>query len=801
MRSSFPRVILFTLLAMLLHAIPTSTTPSWIAADPLPNMVTVQIKSDGPVSPTVTITVGMAIQWYNLDGVSHTITSDTGAFTVTLGTDNQTMKVLTTFDTVGTFPYHLDADRLFNVTGTIIVIDSNSTPTDSPTPADTSTPTATSTSLPSATPTMTAAGPTATTAIPPSDTPTATATSQPLTTVPVFITADQGFVPSPITITVGTAIQWTNERSSSVTVAVDQEAILVGPIGTGASATLTFTQTGLYTCTLVGLPGISGLVLVAPAPLTPSPTDSSTSTGTASPTSSPTASATVIPAATDTAMATSSPTAIPRPSNSPTETASALVTNTPPSATVTATAAPAASGTSTVGAPSVTDTAIPSPTPTPSPTDNATGTPTVPLTTTPSPTSSATQTASATAATPVPSATETAEATDSRTTSPTPPEVFSISLIGNATVRCIPGIPIGSEVRWSNDNSPGGISYDVMLIRSDGVMVFQVHLEPGQAHTHDFTDAGQFTYTISSNGSLLTTAVIPVGVEIPCPAPSATPTELATLVGNLTPTSIPVSPTATASDLPTATTVSLSTPTATATAAPTSRPTSTPAATSTATPIPTHTSAPASTPIPTPASEPSSTPTATATIQPPSSIPLQTPASSGAPPSPTAAKHTQAKPTVQTQTTTKRKQTVQPCWSALPREQVAMRVRGYLQHGPVRVAISLDLQVSAQRFSVTLHWRDPRSRLDLTSLYFSRPQIICRGLRLQGTASLGKHRRVPFVLQMAGLLRGKTTPAPVLDLALSALHYRLHGVLRGQKPLAVHYGVPIPPPVHKKGHP
>jgi hypothetical protein len=130
-----------------------------------------------------------------------------------------------------------------------------------------------------------------------------------------------------------------------------------------------------------------------------------------------------------------------------------------------------------------------------------------------------------------------------------------------------------------------------------------------------------------------------------------------------------------------------------------------------------------------------------------------------------------------------------------------MRVRGYVQHGPARVAINLDLQVSARRFSATLHWHDPRSRLDLSSLRFGRPQLNCHGLRVQGTANLGKRRQVPFVLQITGLQRGKTTPPPTLDLSLSTLHYRLRGVLRGQKSLAIRYGAVTRPPAGKKGHP
>jgi hypothetical protein len=130
-----------------------------------------------------------------------------------------------------------------------------------------------------------------------------------------------------------------------------------------------------------------------------------------------------------------------------------------------------------------------------------------------------------------------------------------------------------------------------------------------------------------------------------------------------------------------------------------------------------------------------------------------------------------------------------------------MRVRGYLQHGPARVAISLDLQVSAKRYSAVLQWRDPRSHLDLSGPRFGRPQVTCHGLRLQGKAGLGAHRQVPVVLQMTGLLRGRTTPSPTLDLSLSALRYRLRGVLRGQKPLAIRYGAVTRPPAGKKGRP
>ena len=55
--------------------------------------------------PSVTIAPGEAITWQNLDAVTHTATSDTGAFADTGAIATGASKTVT-FANAGTYPYH-----------------------------------------------------------------------------------------------------------------------------------------------------------------------------------------------------------------------------------------------------------------------------------------------------------------------------------------------------------------------------------------------------------------------------------------------------------------------------------------------------------------------------------------------------------------------------------------------------------------------------------------------------------------------------------------------------------------------
>jgi plastocyanin len=53
---------------------------------------------------TITVTAGTTIKWTNKDGVTHTVTSDTGVFDSGNMTGNATFSY--SFQTAGTFQYH-----------------------------------------------------------------------------------------------------------------------------------------------------------------------------------------------------------------------------------------------------------------------------------------------------------------------------------------------------------------------------------------------------------------------------------------------------------------------------------------------------------------------------------------------------------------------------------------------------------------------------------------------------------------------------------------------------------------------
>ncbi len=97
----------------------------------------VEITATGAQPQVITVTVGDAIQFSNVDTVAHTITSDTNDFgPLQLGVgDSATVP----FTIAASYPYHIDATQPLSFTGTIIVIGGMAT--DTPTPSDTATPT------------------------------------------------------------------------------------------------------------------------------------------------------------------------------------------------------------------------------------------------------------------------------------------------------------------------------------------------------------------------------------------------------------------------------------------------------------------------------------------------------------------------------------------------------------------------------------------------------------------------------------------------------------------------------------
>ncbi len=107
--------------------------------------VTVQnnIQGFAFVPQTMTINVGTTVHWTNLDGATHTTTSDTAIWDSGSLVQNDSFSF--TFNSTGTFTYHCDIHGF--MTGTINVI---------PGCAPTSTPTATFTETPTSTPTVAA---------------------------------------------------------------------------------------------------------------------------------------------------------------------------------------------------------------------------------------------------------------------------------------------------------------------------------------------------------------------------------------------------------------------------------------------------------------------------------------------------------------------------------------------------------------------------------------------------------------------------------------------------------------------
>ena len=89
--------------------------------DPTANEVFIKNMAFSPA--TLTVTAGTTVNWTNQDGVSHTVTSDTGAFDS--GTVSANGVFSHTFATAGTYNYHCTFHA--SMTGKVIVNASTST--------------------------------------------------------------------------------------------------------------------------------------------------------------------------------------------------------------------------------------------------------------------------------------------------------------------------------------------------------------------------------------------------------------------------------------------------------------------------------------------------------------------------------------------------------------------------------------------------------------------------------------------------------------------------------------------------
>lgn len=82
---------------------------------PAANEVLMRNNSFSPGS--LTVTVGTKVTWTNKDGMSHTVTSNTGLFDSGIITDNGVFTF--TFTTAGTFPYFCQLHA--GMSGTVVV--------------------------------------------------------------------------------------------------------------------------------------------------------------------------------------------------------------------------------------------------------------------------------------------------------------------------------------------------------------------------------------------------------------------------------------------------------------------------------------------------------------------------------------------------------------------------------------------------------------------------------------------------------------------------------------------------------
>jgi len=133
------------------------------------------------------------------------------------------------------------------------------------TPAATPTPTPKVSPTPAATPTPTAiASPTP--ASTPKPTPIASPTSAPTTTPTTAHTnvdiSGFAFVPSTLTVSVGTTVTWTNNDSSSHTIASNDNLFQSGTLAKGATFSHTFGQKGTFNYHCSIHPSMTGKIIV-----------------------------------------------------------------------------------------------------------------------------------------------------------------------------------------------------------------------------------------------------------------------------------------------------------------------------------------------------------------------------------------------------------------------------------------------------------------------------------------------------------------------------------------------------------
>jgi len=101
-------IYLFSIIMLVSGCKKTDSTPA-------PNEVWMQGNAFTPA--TITITVNTTVKWTNKDGVTHTVTSDTGLWDSGSVTSNGTYS--RQFTTAGTYPYHCIIHSM--MTGTVIV--------------------------------------------------------------------------------------------------------------------------------------------------------------------------------------------------------------------------------------------------------------------------------------------------------------------------------------------------------------------------------------------------------------------------------------------------------------------------------------------------------------------------------------------------------------------------------------------------------------------------------------------------------------------------------------------------------
>ena len=119
--------------------------------------VTIQGFSFNPGTVTVVVGVNNTVSWTNMDSVTHTVTSDTGAFG---GTVPPGRTFTFTFTVAGTYGYHCSIHNYMK--GTVVVISSGATSTGSSTTATSSSSSTTTAPSTSSTTTSTATATTST---------------------------------------------------------------------------------------------------------------------------------------------------------------------------------------------------------------------------------------------------------------------------------------------------------------------------------------------------------------------------------------------------------------------------------------------------------------------------------------------------------------------------------------------------------------------------------------------------------------------------------------------------------------